>query len=170
MKQHFSETLRHSAWLSGWLRTWSWISWLRISLYMSMFLLGSLLPAPADPNSILLCRNCTCMWFQVSFPMRELHGRRNNALNCSYHFMLSVLKQRSYIRCEAFFQVVSTQEQDPSILIAHQISMWFLMCRSVAPHAISLKTLCSCSSLSSMLSFLPFVMILANICSTFIVI
>lgn len=42
------------------------------------------------------------------------------------------------------------------------------MRKSVAPHAVRLETLCSCSSPNSRLSFLPFV-ILADICSTFIV-
>lgn len=35
------------------------------------------------PNSILPCRDCTCMWFQVLLPMRELHGSRKNSINCS---------------------------------------------------------------------------------------
>lgn len=42
------------------------------------------------------------------------------------------------------------------------------MCRSVAPHASRLETPCSYSSPSSTRSFLPFV-ILANVCSTFMV-
>lgn len=55
------------------------------------------LPAPADPSSILLCRDCTCMWFQVSFPVRELHGRKKNSINCSWCLVSSMLKQRNYM-------------------------------------------------------------------------
>lgn len=124
-KYHFSRTL-HSAWLSGWMRTWSWITWQHISLYMSILLLDSFLPAPADPNSILLCRDCTCTSFQVSYPTRELHGRRKNPVNCSCCLILSMLKQRRYIRCWVFFWISEySGTKLTQILTVHQISMRF---------------------------------------------
>lgn len=119
------DTLSPSAWLSGWVRTWSWISWQHISLCMSVFLWDFFLPAPADPNSILLCRDCTCMWFQVSFPMRQLHGRRKNSVNCSWCLVSSTLKQRSYIKCWVFFLSEYLGTKPTQILIVHQISIRF---------------------------------------------
>lgn len=164
------DTLRHSAWLSGWMRTWSWISWQHISLYMSIFPLDSFPPAPADPNSVLLCRDCTCMWFQVSCPMGELHGGKENSINCSRCLVSSVLKRGSYVRCRVFFWVVSTQEQNPprSYLFI-RFPSHFLMCESVAPRAVRLETLFAhIPRWVQRFLFLPFV-ILANICSAFIV-
>lgn len=119
------DTLHPSAWLSGWVRTWSWISWQHISLCMSVFLWDFFLPAPADPSSILLCRDCTCMWFQVLFPMRELHGRRKISINCTWCLMLSMLKQRSYIKCWVFFLSEYLGTKSTQILIVRQIAVRF---------------------------------------------
>lgn len=94
--------------------------------YVCLYFFGIFfLPAPADPNSILLCRDCTCMWFQVSFPMRRLHGRRKNSVNCSWCLMLSMLKQRSYIKCWVFFLSEYLGTKPTQILIVHQISTRF---------------------------------------------
>lgn len=62
--------------------------------------------------------------FQVSFPVRELHGRRKTSVNCSYRLMSSLLKHQSSIRCWVFVWGVSTQQQPspPQTLIVHQIS------------------------------------------------
>lgn len=97
-----------------------------IDPYVCLYFFGIFfLPAPADPSSILLCRDCPCMWFQVSFPMRELHGRRKNSINCSWCLVSSVSKPRGYIKCWVFFLSEYLGTKSTQILIVHQIAMRF---------------------------------------------
>lgn len=119
-KYHLSETLCVT--LHDFLVEWEHDLGLadNICLYICLYFFWTL------SYQLLLCRHCTCMRFQVSFPMRELHGRRKNSINCSCCLMSSVLKQRSYIRCWGFFLSSEYSGVKPTqIFIVHQISMRF---------------------------------------------
>lgn len=119
------DTLRLSAWLSGWVRTWSWISWQHRSLCMSVFLWDFFPTSSCRPQQHPPLQGLSLHVIPGVVSNEGIAWQKEKFINCSWCLVSSVLKPRGYIKCWVFFLSEYLGTKSTQILIVHQIAMRF---------------------------------------------